>query len=480
MWYFSTMARINRGRACARVACLASALALVTGCGDASSVAESEAQNLTDTPEPEGDIGEADELWVVMQSHLHTTGQHDCANNPLDPGPLPEGECYSAEGIEGFVDAALDYGASDMIITDHNNVDAWFDPAFRPKASADGSHYATPLRGAEWSSGEGHMTLFYPRQVVDTNQEAFDRGLLWAAGNHSHDPSAAEYHSAVDHTHDAGGLVVINHPQLMIHPFDDATYGADAVEVGVKLKPVLQSTSATRMWWHERLVERDRITAMAGSDHHHGGGDLPLIDEPIFGVAVNLIRIDPTLPNIEDALEATQTPQLTIDRRSDIVADAIRRGHVMVVEDLHTPRVYIGADVDGDGRFHDARGGDCVPTAYEGETLPIRIRVTQAALEGIGGHYNLKVYTEDDGNSTWFYTEIDPEMGFEAGKDYRVDESDPFAIELEVPVSDTTPGFIRVEIEKDQFGPYNDAKTISNPIYYGPWGSECEGSEPLL
>jgi hypothetical protein len=447
------------------------ASAALIGCGGPA--IGSDDFDVVNTPEPDVDIGDG-ERWVVMQSHLHTTGEHDCANNPLDP----DVECYTAEGIDAFLDAALDYGASDMIITDHNNVDSWFDPAFRPKASADGSRYATPLRGAEWSSGEGHLTLFYPRQVVQSNQEAFDRNLLWAPGNHSDDPSQAEYHAAIDHTHGVGGLVVINHPQLKIHPFDEATYGADAVEVGVKLKPVLQSTSATRMWWHRRLLDNDRITAMAGSDHHHGGGDLPLMDEPIFGVAVNLVRIDPLLPNIEDATEAVEAGGATIDARSDLNADAIRRGHVMVVEDLHTPRVYIGADTDGDGRYHDARAGDCV--ADDGsDRLSIRIRVTQTASEGIGGHYNLKVYTQADDDASWFYVELDPEAGIEPGKHHRVDPNDPFAIELEVVVDASVPGFVRVEVEHDLFGPYNDAKTITNPIYYGPWGSECDGSAPL-
>ena len=38
-----------------------------------------------------------------------------------------------------------------------------------------------PLRGTEWSSGQGHMTIMFPRQVVDTNQQAIDEGFVWAA-----------------------------------------------------------------------------------------------------------------------------------------------------------------------------------------------------------------------------------------------------------------------------------------------------------
>jgi hypothetical protein len=425
--------------------------------------------------EPSVDIGD-EEHWVVMQSHLHTTGEHDCANDPLKAGV----ECYTPEGIEAFLDAALDYGASDMIITDHNNIDAWFDPAFAPKASEDGSRYATPLRGVEWSSGEGHMTLFFPREVVSDNQSAFDAGWLWAPGNHSDDPRPTEYADAIDLVHEQGGVVVINHPQLRIHPFDDATYGADAVEVGVKLKPVLQSTSATRLWWHQRLLSTDRVTAMAGSDHHHGGGDLPLIDEPIFGVAVNLIRVDPELPTYEHARDALEDPRGTIDLRSDIAADSIQRGHVMVIEDLHTPRVFIGADTDGDGRFHDARGGDCVPgSAVRDGRIRVRVRVTQADGESLKGHYNVLVYTHEDDDDPLFKVELDPYEGFDAGKRFEVDGDDAFAIELDVPVDAFEPGFVRVELEEDQFGPYNDTKTVTNPIYFGAWGDECRGSRRL-
>jgi hypothetical protein len=451
--------------------------AALAACGPNDDIGN-EASFHTDTPEPATDIGEG-ESWILVQSHLHTTGQHGCANSPLDPGPLPDGECYTAEGIEGFLEAALDYGATDMIITDHNTVDAWFDPAFVPMASADGSRYATPLRGSEWSSGEGHMTVFFPRQVVDSNAEAFDQGLLWGPGNHSDDPSEADYRAAIAQVQNLGGLVVINHPKLTIHAFDDATYGADGVEVGVKLKPVLQSTSATRMWWHHRLLEGDRITGMAGSDHHHGGGDLPMMDEPIFGVAVNLMRVDPTLPSFANVDAALAEPDVTIDQRSDIAADAIRRGHIMVVEDKHTPRLYLGADTDGDGYYHDARAGDCLPASYQGDTLPVRIRVDQADGEGISGHYNVKLYTAESTKESWFYVALDPDEGFAESHHYAVDPDNRFAIELDVPVDHSQPGFVRVEIEKDNLGPYNDAKTIANPIYFGPWGAECETSQRL-
>lgn len=64
--------------------------------------------------EPLTDIGdELQEVWVFMQSHLHTTGFHECANNPIDP--MEGVPCYTSEGITAFLEEALDNDASDMI-----------------------------------------------------------------------------------------------------------------------------------------------------------------------------------------------------------------------------------------------------------------------------------------------------------------------------------------------------------------------------
>lgn len=444
---------------------------LLVGCGEDEP--GSSVEDLTQTVEPNTEIGE-DEIWVIMQSHLHTTGQHDCANNPVDPGPLPDGECYSADGIKAFLEQALAYGASDMLITDHNSVGSWFDPAFAPMASEDGSRYATPLRGEEWSSGGGHMTLFFPRQVVESNQQAIDEGLIWAAGNHSDDPDPQDYIDTVDRVHERGGLAIVNHPELLIHGFDEAAYGADGVEVGVKLS-LFQASSDTRMWWHRRLTEGDRLTGLAGSDHHHGGGDLPFLKSPIFGTAINLMRVDPSLPNYDSAADAIADPSGTIDMRSDIAADAIRRGHVQVIEDLDTPRVYLGADLDGDGLYHDARGGDCIPPdAISGDHVTVRVRITHTTSQK--GHYNVLFFNEKSSSKHWFYVELEPEGGFEEDDHYEIDPNDPYSIVMRVPVDPSSPGFLRIEVEDDVFGPYNDTKTLSNPIYFGDWGDECTGS----
>lgn len=432
-------------------------------------------------PEPPWDIGD-DEVWVIMQSHLHTSARHECANRPLDP-PAAGEPCYTAEGVSAFLDAALEVGARDMIITDHNNVDAWFDPVFAPRASADGSSYATPIRGTEWSSGDGHIGLVFSAPVVTSNQAAYEAGLLWGPGNHEHIQSPADYDRVIAATHALGGVAIINHPHLLSHGFEAATHGADAVEVGVAKNPIhdlgevpVSGIQAAVAWWQERLASGDRITGMAGADHHHGEGDMPLLKSPVFGVSMNVIRVDPALPDFDSALEAIANPTITIDQRGALVADAIARGHVMVVERPTSPRVHVGADLDGDGRFHDAREGDCAPSAAG--SVRVRIRVTQPGEGFLTSHYNLSVVTEQ---GQLLKLEVDYEDGIDdKGGQVDVDPEDPFAMTLTIPVDPSRRQYLRVELERDVFGPWNDTEVITNPIYFGAaWGQECAGSAPL-
>lgn len=432
-------------------------------------------------PEPPWDLGD-EEVWAIMQSHLHTSARHVCANFPLDTPPAGE-PCYTGEGVTAFLDDALEVGARDMIITDHNNVDAWFDPAFVPRANEDLTSYATPIRGTEWSSGDGHIGLVFSKPVVTSNLAAYEAGLLWGPGNHTHIPSPAEYDRVIAAAHALGGIAIINHPHLLSHGFDTATHGADAVEVGVAKNPIheagelgpVSGTRAAVAWWQARLAEGDRITGMAGADHHHGAGDMPLLKSPVFGQSMNLIRVDPALPDYDDALEAVANPSVTIEQRGALVADAIARGHVLVVERPSSPRVYLGADLDGDGRYHDAREGDCAPGA-EG-ALALRVRIANPGGGKLTGHYNLRVVTEEGELAK---VEVDYEDGIDGEDGFvTVDEDDPFAMTFDVPVDPSRRQYVRVELERDVFGPWNDTEALSNPIYFGAWGPECAGSAPL-
>lgn len=441
--------------------------------------------------EPTTDIGdEGQEVWVFMQSHLHTTGFHDCANNPTSPGPPPDGQCYTAEGILGFLQEALINGASDMIITDHNNIDAWFDPAFAPLANIDRTAYATPLRGVEWSSGDGHMTLMWPTEVVASNAEAIAQHFIYEGGNEEPVIDQSEYEDVIDAVHAAGGIVMINHPELAIHVFPEDSLGADGVEVGIPPNPLddisggsvgLQSSKQARDWWQRRLVEGQRLAGTAGADHHHGGGDIPGLEAPTFGIAVNYVRIDPALPRPASVADALGDPDGTIQAHGDAIVDAVRRGHIMVVENETAPRVYIGVDLDGDGLFHDARAGDCItPERLDGATqVRLRLRIVGSSPGG-GDHFNLLAWTEASADDEAWRTEVEYDEGFEeGGAEFEVDPSDPFAIFVDVPVDPAGAGFIRFVLERDVLGPFNDTEAVTNPIYFGDWGDECAGSEPL-
>jgi hypothetical protein len=438
-------------------------------------------------PEPASDLGdEGQEVWVFVQSHLHTTGFHDCANHPLDPGTGPEAACYSAEGITAFLDEALTRGASDMIITDHNNIEAWFDPAFVPLADATRARYATPLRGTEWSSGDGHMTLLFPREVVADNATAITRGWIWAPGNQVA-ASVDDYASAIDSVHAEGGIAIINHPELAIHAFPEEGLDADGVEVGIPPNPLddidggavsLHASAEARRFWQRRLVSGDRLTGTAGADHHHGGGDIPGLEAPTFGIAVNLVRVDPALPSPEVA-DAIAEPGTAIDQRTAIVIDAVQRGHVMIVEDEDAARVHAGADLDGDGRFHDAREGDCVPATYTEGEVRIRARITgpSRALGTTG--YALEVWTEASATAPAHVLTVDYDAGFSESELYRIDRDDPFAIEMSFPRSGDARGFVRFVLSRVIPGFPDDTEVVTNPIYWGDWGAECDGSRPL-
>lgn len=437
-------------------------------------------------PEPATELGDPmQEEWVFVQSHLHTTGFHTCADAPTMPTG-PEADCYTSEGITAFLEEALARDASDMVITDHNNIDAWFDPAFVPLADETRTRYATPLRGTEWSSRDGHMTLLFPSEVVSDNMAAIANGWVFAAGNRVPVSGASDYEMAIDSVHAVGGVAIINHPELLIHAFPEDSLDADGVEVGIPPNPLddvgggavsAHSSAEARRYWQRRLVSGQRLAGTAGADHHHGGGDIPGLESPTFGLAVNLIRVDPALPNTVDVEAALTDPATTIDQRTAIVMDAIRRGHVMVVEDEGAARVFVGADVDGDGRFHDARAGDCVLDA-DGE-LRLRVRIEGASASFGSGHYNLEVWTHADDASPEWFVEVDYDDGFPADPRYEVDPVDPFTIELTLPYAADEARFVRFVLVRDVVGPVNDTEVVTNPVYYGAWGAECDGASPL-
>ncbi|MDH5492034.1 MAG: hypothetical protein OEY14_08770, partial [Myxococcales bacterium] len=75
--------------------------------------------------------------------------------------------------------------------------------------------------------------------------------------------------------------------------------------------------------------------------------------------------------------------------------------------------------------------------------------------------------------------QVDYAAGFEPNAAYRIDPSDPFAIELELPFDPAVAGFIRLELERDLGALGGELETLTNPIYHGAWGLECATSVPL-
>lgn len=456
---------------------------LLVACGGGSGGAELE---------PDSEVGDdRGESWVFMQSHLHTTGYHSCANDPMTAIPLPDGACFTSQGISDFLQEALDNNATDMIITDHNNIDAWFDPAFAPMADGTMARYATPLRGSEWSSKNGHMTLLFPTEAATSNAQALAMGWIFEEGNDADVMSDDDYITVINSVHSAGGVVMINHPELLIHAYPEATLGADGIEVGIPPNPLddvtfqdpipnLQASKEARDFWQRRLVSGDRVAGTAGADHHSGDGDIPGLEAATFGTAVNLVRVDPDLPNTVDAVTALAEPTRTIDQRSAIIIDAVRRGHIMIVESQDAARVYLGADIDGDGRFHDARAGDCIlPDRMTKTEMRLRFRITNVTSTTLTTHYNFVVWTAASVDSEILNVEVDYDDGFAPDPAYDIDPNDPFTIEMTVPYDANAKNFLRVVLERDVLGPFNDTDVVTNPIYFGNWGSECDGSAPL-
>src|SRR5207244_10437285 len=125
----------------------------------------------------------------------------------------------------------------------------------------------------------------------------------------------------VTRVHGRGGLVIINHPALRGYKWPEGTFGADLCEVnGTWDEP---SGKAALAWWVRRLLAKERIGAIGGSDFHafrpKRGVITPKIDEPI-----NLIYVEKN------------------DQAG--VFEALRARHVQVLRTLSSPRCTVALD----------------------------------------------------------------------------------------------------------------------------------------
>lgn len=269
----------------------------------------------------------------LLANHVHTIVSDRYSH---DPRPANAAHAYSPEGLATAIAAFTADGVDAIAVTDHNAIDAAFDPQL---ARAP----ITVIPGMEWTTRRGHALL------LGFTAATRDDAILPPAWRSP--VTRADFESMVDRTHARGGLVIIAHPKVPFRTWPDDTFGADGVEVwGLDLG--LMRNRAAQRWWHDRLVAGERLIAIAGTDLHPGAA-IRSHRHPLDRVTAD--RCDPTT-----------------------LLAAIRAGHLLVVRDAHAPTVLLGAETGGPVDFADAREGDTL--TLTGPTLDIQLRV----LAGVG------------------------------------------------------------------------------------------------
>ena len=311
----------------ARVLRIAAALALTAGCAhrypDARALAEL-AQPLPGLP--------AVPPRCLVANHVHTIVSDRYSH---DPRPQQAAWAYSPRGLHDAIAAFQRDGVAAIVLTDHNAIDANFDPQIA----------RAPIRvipGMEWTTRRGHALLI-GAAAVDRNDAILPPP--WRSAT-----TRADFQAMVDRTHARGGLVIIAHPRVPLRTWPDDSFGADGVEVwGLDL--ALMRNGAAQRWWHDRLVGGERLLAIAGTDLHPGA-TIRRHRHPLNWVYA--ARCDPPT-----------------------ILAAIRAGHLLVVRDAHAPIVLLGLETGGALDFADAREGDSL--ALTGPTVDVQLRVLTGA-----------------------------------------------------------------------------------------------------
>ncbi len=254
--------------------------------------------------------------WVVLANHTHTLASPDSAYQVADLDRLAK-----AKGVQA------------VVVTDHNNVRAVLDPAFKATDSI------TFIEGQEWGS---RMAKTFWGHV----------GIIGLEGDIDVDP-LKERSDMFAEAKQRGAVAVINHPfnWALFWREPDIPEDAGGVEVwNQSWNMVAMDNSRSLLWWDAALRNGRRLLAVGGSDVHGvsllGGDAWPssAIDSP-----VNLVWAqDTTVPGI---------------------MAGVRAGHVIVVRNSQGPRVELQATL-GD---RIAMVGDELPAVAEGM---LRARVT--------------------------------------------------------------------------------------------------------
>ena len=320
--------------------------------------------------------------YRIFFYHVHTI--HSTDN--------PEFEIFKpsvAEVIERADRVAAEMGMeAGVAITDHRTIDAYFDPEFAPVG------LARPMKGEEWG-GSGHAgALNFAGDSPITEYSGPDR-----------------YVQLVEETHSKGGIVIANHPE----PGDwetDRRLGIDGIEVwSVTFWDPTDELALE--WWQRLLAAGEQVTAVGGSDSHFRF--LP-IETPS-----NLVWCESNHP--------------------DDMAEGVRDGRLIILAAPGSPRVFLTADVDGDGLYDDAMVGDVITIAG---TTTVDF---QARVEGAGPTDQLLLA---DRGGLFFSCEVGSGTGWE-GSDYRFSHA----------FSPTERNFVRAELRNGSDYPH----CLGNPIY---------------
>lgn len=288
-----------------------------------------------------------DSTWYLVGNHLHTStgGDHSFHH-----------------GLQALLNKANSIGLDFAIVTDHNTIDHWFMPEWRTVGKC------TPIRGEEWTTPGGHAGLvnfsakdakdaILPCTRPDSNVECVN--------------GQPNYKAMVDEVHRRGGLVIINHPKLLKHLWPDDTFQADFIDVAWNLTDPWGNRG--RAFWHDMMKRGVKVGAIGGSDWHY----TDLLDghhrAPHLGACEDEIPTDGRLPLVPEMDKPVNLIHASEKSPAGIV-DAMRKHHLIVLKGVKAARAFIGADVNRDGVFDDAREGDRV-NAPAGTVIKFQARV---------------------------------------------------------------------------------------------------------
>ena len=250
--------------------------------------------------------------WFTGSCHSHTTYSDGCGT------------------VSAALRSAASAGAQFYGLTDHNTFAQCADSGFHPAGGLE------PVRGLEWTSGQGHATVLgiegQERLAVESVPQMID-DATWR-----------------------GGLVVVNHPlDPLGHRWERAPGldpGLDAIEVMNSLAwfpPPAIGDRAALDWWHD-LLSSGRVVTAVGNDDFHGK-----------------YPFEKRLTSCSRVFAGSHHP--------DSMLSAMKLGRVMACSRNDGRRLYLYADTNDNGRF-DLVTGEHIRVADE--PRPVRFRLDVA------------------------------------------------------------------------------------------------------